>query len=769
MCIKFYPSGLPLVASFLIILFPNPSLGQVIADGTLKTPTSVDFSENTYRITQGVESRGNLFHSFQDFSLKAGQTAKFENSTTVQNIITRITGKQISNIDGTISANGAANIFFLNPNGIIFGKNARLEIGGSFVATTANSIKFADNSQYGITTEATPPTLSVTVPTGLQFGNQANAIINKSVVSRTSEVPGGEPTVDIFGLELKPNQTLALVGGDIQIEGGHINALAGRIELVSVRENSLVGLAENSQGWQLGWENVTGFRDITISKNGEVNAGGAKGTINLQGSRIILSDGGAITNSVIPKDNQATGAITINAADLVQLIGITITGTENQREPPTQIQTAALLGTTSPTGKLTINTPKLILENGAVISIDTFGAGKGGELIINASESVNISGVNFYGSSRITSATFQPPSMSPVLGDGGNVMINTKRLTVSSGGQILGFTTSQGGAGTITINASESVLVIGQGLVQNINTLAPSQITTSSGLASLKLPGGGKAGDIQINTPHLAVENDGSISADSFLSRSAAGNITIRANTIVLNNRGELAAKSTSGTGGNIFIGASDSITLQNQGLITTEAIGAGGSGDGGNIELTTPFIFAVPNQNSDIKANAGQGNGGNVTINASGLFGIEPRPQSTPLSDITASSKTGLSGVIAINGAEVDPQSGLVNQDTDVVETKNLITQTCGTGGEFASGEFTITGRSGLPIDPNQITGIPQGLPDFGTPTPTEANLTPTKPPRKALPIVEAQGWTVNQVGEIVLVATAEPGNPLIPTSCLP
>jgi large exoprotein involved in heme utilization and adhesion len=138
-------------------------------------------------------------------------------------------------------------------------------------------------------------------------------------------------------------------------------------------------------------------------------------------------------------------------------------------------------------------------------------------------------------------------------------------------------------------------------------------------------------------------------------------------------------------------------------------------------------------------------------------------------LSDITASSKTGLSGVIAINGAEVDPQSGLVNQDTDVVDTKNLITQTCGRGGEFASGEFTITGRSGLPIDPNQITGIPQGLPDFGTPQPTETNLTPTKSPRKALPIVEAQGWTVNQVGEIVLVATAEPGNPLIPTSCLP
>ena len=745
-----------LAACSVVPSFVRPCQAQVVPDITLPIASKVRVSENTLIITNGTQRGGNLFHSFREFSLQSGQIAHFESAGDVTNIITRITGNNISNIDGSIEVRGMANLFFLNPNGIVFGKNAQLDLRGSFIATTASSIEFADKTQFGTAT-ATSPTLTISTPTGLQFGNQAQTIVNRSVFGKIPKVPDSTPV----GLKSPPNQTIALVGGDVQIEGGYIKASAGRIEIASVGENSLVSLISPGQGWQLGYENVSSYRDITISDDAQVGASGKDSTIHLQGRKINLNTGGQLVNLTI--DRESTGPITLNGSESLYLAG----GGSKQRDAGvvTSVQPKAA----GDSGDLIINTPRLVLENGGFLDVGILGSGQGGDLIVNASESVNIIGVGKFQPSFISSSVRGDMS-NPIEGNGGKLTINTQRLTVADGGLIFAVAAfTKGRGGTIVINASESVHLFGQD-ESSVGLFPPSQIITSSGFASFELPGGtAEAGDVQINTPQLTVENLALISAGSFQSRSAAGNIRIQANTIVLDDGGKLTTESTSGTGGNIFIRASDSITLQNQGIITAEAIGAGGSGDGGNIELTTPFIFAVPNQNSDIKANAGEGNGGNVTINASGLFGIEPRSQSTPLSDITASSKTGLSGVIAINGAEVDPQSGLVNQDTDVVDTKNLITQTCGRGGEFASGEFTITGRSGLPIDPNQITGIPQGLPDFGTPTPTEANLTSTKPPRKALPIVEAQGWMVNQVGEIVLVATAEPGNPLIPTSCPP
>ena len=214
-----------------------PTYGQVASDASLSTevatPNNLDFT-----ITGGNQVGNNLFHSFQEFSIPSGGSAKFEGTQGIDNIISRVTGGSISSINGLIQTQGYANFFLINPNGVIFGPDAQLNIRGSFLATTANRINFADGRSFSATVSQTQPLLSVSTPIGLQFGANVKPIVNQS------QTPDG--TGFPIGLEVDSGRTLALVGGDITIENGVLTAPEGRIELGSVDDNSLVSLAYRS-------------------------------------------------------------------------------------------------------------------------------------------------------------------------------------------------------------------------------------------------------------------------------------------------------------------------------------------------------------------------------------------------------------------------------------------------------------------------------------------------------------------------------------------
>ncbi len=159
-----------LAASLVTLLAPldRSAQAQITPDSTL--PTIVNSSSGLdYQITGGSQAGGNLFHSFEQFSIPTGGSGFFDNALTIQNIIGRVTGGLPSDIDGLLRANGTANLFLLNPSGIHFGPNAALNLGGSFFASTASSLKFADGTEFSTVNPQPTPLLTVSVPLGPQL------------------------------------------------------------------------------------------------------------------------------------------------------------------------------------------------------------------------------------------------------------------------------------------------------------------------------------------------------------------------------------------------------------------------------------------------------------------------------------------------------------------------------------------------------------------------------------------------------------------------
>ncbi|MGF1570915.1 MAG: hypothetical protein ACFCVD_23040 [Nodosilinea sp.] len=246
--------------------------------------------------------------------------------------------------------------------------------------------------------------------------------------------------------------------------------------------------------------------------------------------------------------------------------------------------------------------------------------------------------------------------------------------------------------------------------------------------------------------------------------QGTGGNIGLQADRLLLNRQGSITAETDSAQGGNIALDVADIMLLRRNSLISATAGRAQAGGDGGNISFSGNFIVAVPDENSDISANAFTGSGGRVEINARNLFGIQPRPQPTPQSDITASSEFGVSGVVAINTPNIDPSQGLLQLPENIVDPSRLITQVCPTGNATASqvSEFVVTGRGGVPPTPSEAVQrdaiqvdlvTVDGEEDSSVAQAANQNLPAESP---ASPIVEVQSLQVGADGQVILVAAA-------------
>ena len=809
---------------------------QVIPDETLPQNTIVTKNGNISEIQNGTRVGNNLFHSFEEFSVPDGSTALFDLGTInqdVQNIISRVTGNKRSQINGIIRINDAANLFLINPQGIVFGANAELDIRGSFLASTANSIQFPDGREFSARNSSTPPLLSINVPIGLQFGANPAPIENQST----------------GGLHLDSLQTLALVGGELRFPGGHLTAPQGRIELGSVGENSFVQITPTINGFTLGYEGVENFQDIHLSQQSIVDASGTgSGFIHIQGGQVNLTqasqilantegniDGGDITIqaeqlnlkegafvSASTFGDGAAGRLMVNAAS------VEIIGTRNLQEVLDTLfeeKTITLpeLGTglfslsfgSGAANSLIINTETLSLQEGGFISTSPFSTGSGGDMMVRASESVELVGselfADSYGQGDAGQLTVQTRQLRASEGGGifnstfdagrggnvriqasdsieligttpdgrfksaiasnafedatqatGNVIIETRRLTIQDGAGIGAATFGTAQGGTVNVQASDSVELIGTsangrelsslntqsfgtGAAGDIEVYTRRLVLRDGGVISTTTQNAGRAGRLVVRASESVelsgISTDGKFpsslrsdaSSDSVPSGfipppqtevlGEAGDVTIDTRRLIIRNGAEITVNGEKlAAAGNLGIEA-DLIRLSNGGTISaTTVAGTGGNitlqtqnlllhnqsqistnaenANGGNITIDTGNLVAL--NNSDISANAQVGTGGRVTVNAFGIFGTQFRERLTPESDITATSALGpeFKGMVNINIENIDPNQGLVRLPEKFIESNNQIATGCAAD---EGNSFVVTGRGGLPEDPTQ------------------------------------------------------------------
>lgn len=603
----------------------------IVSDGTLGDESSVitdSVISNRRLITEGAVRGDNLFHSFQEFNV-VGKDTYFVVSPNIDNIFSRVTGSNpsiientlgtLSRIDGGVGlSSSTANLYLINPNGVVFGENASLDMGGSFSTTTAEELIFGNRGTYGVTSGEVPGQLLSVNPSAYLFGKASvGDIVNRS------------------NLGVSNGQSISLLGGDVFILGnaflsGGLQAQNGNINIGAVGGEGIVQVAEDGS---LTFPSELLRADISIQNAFGTVAFGADSDISLFGNRIV------IVNSLI-------SSRVVQGASLDAVAGnILIDASSDVNINNAFVQNSIFQNATGRGGEITIKADSLALSNGSFLSAALEGIGSAGDIVIDVENGVTVAG----GSVIVSNAGIN------AIGDSGNVTVAADSLKMRDGAVIASGTQGRGNAGNVLLN-------VGQVSLENF-----SVVSTSTAPDVI-----GSSGNITIKSDTVGLEG-GSFIVSSALGTGDAGDIAIDATAkVLLSNRSGISSSVSStatGDGGDINIG-SRSLILQSGSQVASGSLGVGDSGD---ILLDIDGLVSL-SETSGILSNNGPeatGDGGDIWVMADNLSIAD----GSQISSATAGRGNAGSISIDVEGDTVLRTQGGIN--SSVLAVSNIGTNT--------------------------------------------------------------------------------------------
>ena len=495
-------------------LQPDNTLGE---ENSVVTPNINIKGIESDRIDGGAQRGANLFHSFQEFNIQQGRGVYFSNPDGVQNILTRVTGNNGSNILGTLGVDGKADLFFINPNGIIFGPEAKLDVQSSFYGSTADSILFKNGFEFASSDPQAPPLLTVNVPIGLRLPENPGSIlvqglghnINMSEYLETifdgtlkDKDPRDGKEDRNLGLKVSQGQTLGLVGGDIFLRGGNLTSDGGRVELGSVH-NGVVGIRKDQT---LSYDPNLKFGQIQISKESSIDvSGNGRVEFQIQGEEIKVRDASIITGEIKGEgegEGEKGGNSILKASKSIKIeagegapyeLTFKVNSDNNifQDFNFNKTYSAIILSTFGKrdVGELKVETESLTLQDGAFISTTTSGQGNAGNITVSARDiEMNGGGDGFF--TTLVTMTFAFAK-----GNAGNLTLKAaESLTlhdaiISTGS----FGSAQGNTGKLTVSANAI----------EINAVA----SEGAGLFAQQGSGKGKGGNFTVKAAESRIRN----------------------------------------------------------------------------------------------------------------------------------------------------------------------------------------------------------------------------------------------------------------------
>ncbi|MBD2234790.1 filamentous hemagglutinin N-terminal domain-containing protein [Phormidium tenue] len=726
--------GMLVLGAIATLTATSPTLAQLVPDATLGTESSTVTPDAPVQggfaelIGGGAVQEGNLFHSFLEFNVDAGQRVYFANPAGVEAIFSRVTGGSPSNIFGTLGVDGTADLFLMNPNGLVFGPGARLDVQGAFTATTASAIQFGEQGSFGAADPNPLPILTVD-PSALWF-NQ---------LSRGSITSQGILFVD-------GGQSLILAGGNIVLDNSILDvdlSAGGRIELGAVAGEGTVQLAKDDSLLRLTFPGGLERADIIIKNSGidvSANGGGSiaitgrnvntsgstilagiasgvgneqsqAGDINLDAAETLRVEANSIiANQITPGGIGNAGTVNISAnnfiADQSNISGIAFgpgnAGDINilvDRDIALNASNVFSLGIESlaaNAGNVNIKTTNLSLSNGAQISASSFGIGTTGNVVVNARDRVSLDG-------------FPSAIFSSIFGSsqniGGDIRITARELSLTNSAKLDTSVNGQGSGGNVIIDVQDGFII--DGIIEG----RPG----SSIFSTIEEQGTGTAGDVRINAGFVALTNSGTIQS---LTRGQgnAGNIFIQARDFVsldgFASRGTTIVPgidepvfviipsaiasvvtnngNASGNAGDIYIQAGNYISLSDTASITSSIESEIAIGNAGNVTLEAGSFFA--NNGNIGTTTVAQGDAGDITINTRDRVDVDNLSRLQSFTDGLGDAgniKIVSQGIVSFNnGAQI--QAGTFrNGNAGNIEIDAVTTVSLNSGILFQNDEF--------------------------------------------------------------------------------